>query len=228
MKSQKESYRPVHSDLTSHKSLLRPDTEPEVYFIDEVSYENLIKIYSASFQHLQNVVAGYTTLGFGVITSDKLRQLSKRDFSQLEKVVYTDIEKNLLNLKKAGVTNPQMLENQRKDADQPYLRFKIRADLDLLNIDSKIDTDIYSLNNGSISFDDKAKARIREQFCTIRIDSQVKEQFQKLTEETLERLKQIKSILLKNGVNSIFGDGSLFNDTEGVILNKLITKFITK
>jgi hypothetical protein len=228
-----EPYRPVHSALTSQKSNSLPDREKEAYFINEILYQKYCSLHNETLEYWQKLAAGYNSLGIGTLTAEILRKISKNDFAGIEKNVNEDIEKSL---KKTGVTNEIVLKNLRKGTDLPYTRFKLQAELDLLQInrirrthpEMDLNPDVYSIEDGAISFNDESKARIKEKYCTIRIDTQAKREFQQLTETTLENLSAIKAILLKNGITAMLGDGHLFSETEGIALNKAVMKYITK
>jgi hypothetical protein len=204
------------------------DQQP--YFVDELIYQNNCKIYTEALVYFQKLADQFDTLGIGHVTSDFMRKISNRNFTGIKELVDDHIAENLKSF-----TNKEIIDDLRLKAEHPYLKFLIHGDLTVIEIDIirrkhpeiELIADNFTIENGIVSFTDDSKARLKEK-STIRIDTQAKREFQQLTETTLENLQALKVVLNRNGVDSIFGDGNLFSDAGGIILNKKIMKFITK
>ncbi|MEI6048841.1 MAG: hypothetical protein WCS03_08075 [Bacteroidota bacterium] len=209
------------------------DAEP--YFVNEVLFKSICELHSEALPLFQRITAGHATLEIGELKANVLKQIFNRNFADIEKSVNADIDENVKN---SHLTNKIFISNLRKDAEEPFGMFLPRTRIALQEIAAlsskytgiEIDIDTYSIKDGVVSFTDNDKARIKEKYCTIYIDSDSKRNFLKLAEETLLKLQALKAILLKNGINNLFGHENLFSeiDTEGIILNKSIMKFITK
>ena len=215
----------------------RPDQDPtkkEIYFVNNSLFEKYCLFYNELFEYFQRIAQGFALLEIGNISADILRKLTDNNFTEIEKKVYDDIDQNL---KKTGVTNKQVLENLRKGTDEPYKMWRIKAELDLsqvnrirrINPGIEFDINNYSFQDGIIGFNDKDRQRIKTEKCTVYLDSPEKLNFKRLTDETVLKLQEVKAILKRNGIENLFGTGNLFeSDTEGIILNKQILGYIKK
>ena len=208
------------------------DAEP--FFFNEKLYNSYCAFYEELYPYFQRIAEGYILLGLGNISAEIMRKLTDNDFSEISTKVYSDIEQNL---KKTGVTNKFLLDKLRTGLDEPYLKWKLRADLDLLQVgrlrnihsDIPFDVNVYSFKDGIISFSDSSRQRIKTEKCTVYIDSDIKRDFLKLSEKTLEDLKALKAILNKNGINDLFGEGKLFNlENDQITITKSILGQIKK
>lgn len=234
MKTKTEIWPPLHDKpLTSKTSNLRPDQEPEVYYFDENLFSKYCELHSEALEFFSNIAADYSTLEIGELTADTMRQISQNKFGEIEKQVNSEIESNL---KKLNLTNKVLIDKWREGTAEPLFMFLARTRLDLLKITAlrrahpeiELSTDSYSVKDGAVSFTDADRQKIKTNICTIYIDSDFKRDFLKLSLSALEQLQALKVILLKNGINSLFGSGNLFEQDGDVILNKTIMKFITK
>lgn len=242
MKTKTEPYRPVHSgNLQSTKSedvraSLHVDkpADQEPYFVDELAYQNNCKFYSELLEYFKKIAAEYPTLEIGELSPGVLQQIANNDYSEIEKRVKENIE---ASLKATGVTNSTVLSNLRKGTDQPFAWFKIHTNLALLEIGRIrgahpqiiFTPAVFSIQGGAINFTDTDKSRLKNEYCTIRIDTPEKKHFAELAQTTLENLQKLKGSLLKNNVSNIFGSECLFQESgDNILMGKEILKFIKK
>ncbi len=229
LQSQKEPFR--KSQLTGLQS--HPEPKPaEIYFVDLAKYENLVKIYSEVFQYLEKIAKSYPALEVGIFSSEVLHKIFINDFTDIEATFNGNIEKSL-----KGIPNPAIRATLSKDAHKPYRKFNLETELNLLQINrilrlhpgTEFNLDIYSIKAGVLSFNDEDKTRLKEKYCTYKVDSEARKQFKELTETALKSLQAIKAILLRNNIEYMFEDNFLFDENDAeVFLNKKTMGLITK
>lgn len=237
--SRREPYLPTGQ--TVKLSYERP-ADPEIYFVDEILYQNIVRIHSEALQYFQGIIAEYMVLKLGTPANlGIIQRVSSRDFSEVKELVHQNIENNIANFKKAGIDNVQMLNTLCEDAGKPYLRFEVKADLIAMQIvrirqthpEVELIADNYSLDNGMVQFSDLDKTRIKKKYCTVYLNNPSKIEFVKAIEDVLRGIDKLKAILLRNNIKSIFGDRQVFQISESsteqtIIFNKNILLKIDK
>lgn len=235
MKSSKSTLRPEPSTSLKSKTEVinfSGGTEREPYFFNEELFKAICELHNEALGLFQSIAGSYGTLGIGNITADVMRQIYNWNFSLIEKECLANIEGNL---KKLNLTNKVLIDKWREGTEEPFFWFKTKGSITLREIaalrrkylDIELNTDLYSYQNGVVSFSSEDK--IREQ-CTDYVNTDLKRDFLKLTEDTLLKLQALKAILLKNQINSLFGSGNLFSesDTGEIIISKQILGYIKK
>ena len=178
-------------------------------------------------------------LKFGPIQENDFREILDSNFTNLEKKYFTSIT---TDLEKFNLTNEFVKASLLDGTEISWTIFKANTLKNLADIDYvahrpnwtniRLDINIYTLENGELSFTDSDRLRVKEKYCLTFIDSEPKREFLRMTLETLDRLKQLQVILLKNGFFDLFGkDGALFNvlaDTEELVFDREVLKYITE
>ena len=78
-----------------HVGNLSKPSEPEVYYFNELTYQNICSLHTETLPLFQAIAGGYATLELGSITADAMRQIYNWDFSEIDKECLTNIEENL-------------------------------------------------------------------------------------------------------------------------------------
>lgn len=212
--------------------------EKEVFYFDVILYKNICDFYTLTLKYFQGIATDFNLLKFGNISESNFEQILSANFADLEKRYFISIEENL---EKLQLSNEFVEQNLRSGTEVPWNIFKSNTEKNLKNIEYNksrplwthlpLTISIYSLIDGIITFSNDDKERVKEKYCLTFIESEPQRQFLKLTLETLERLKKLQGILLKNGFYDLWGYNGLFDieaDTEEIIFYKESLKYITK
>lgn len=224
LQSRKENFRPSHNSglksvQTSYPNRNQEPANQEPYFVNETLHQNLCEIHNRALTFYRGLCDSYSTLKLGPITIEVLRRITDNDLAEIEQKVYSDIEGTLAKLK---IENEILLNNLSTGMDEPLNKFKKSVEINLAHLqrvrqsqpELTLDISNYSIVNGEILFSDLNKQRIREKYCVIYIDNPQKAHFVEVAENIMKGLIELKAILARNNIKSLFGYAQTFEILE--------------
>jgi hypothetical protein len=206
------------------------DKEP--YYFNAVMFKMICQLHESSLKHYAAIADSFLLLNFGPITLTDFQQIEAQNFSSIQKRFFEGIEDNI---QKLNLTNDFVKNNLRSGTDEPYNIFHEKASMSLENIRySKsqgpplpLSVNNYTLKNGTVTFTDENREKIKADHCTTRLDSDTRKHFAALAESTLKNLQELKAILINNNAGNLFGRSACFDeDSEQVWLDKETLKYV--
>ena len=204
----------------------------EPYYFNKLLFNGICQLHASELRHYQAIATDYKILDFGNITIQDFLDIESSNFSNIEKRFFENIEENIAKL---NLSNEFVKNNLRNGSEIPFndFREKTLANLDSIDFNKKhgppmpLSIQNYTLRNGTLTFTDEDRERIKNNHCITLLDTDTRRQFAHLAEQTFENLKKLKAILVKDNSSLLFGVKACFDeDTEQVYFDKETLKYI--
>ncbi|MEI6049108.1 MAG: hypothetical protein WCS03_09445 [Bacteroidota bacterium] len=215
------------------------------YFVNNYLLKQICSLHTISLPCFSGIASDFKLLNFGNITIEDFENILGSNFKDIEQRFYGEIRKNIARL---GIENETICNNLIAGTEAPLLEFKNRTLKNLEdinynrrptpdNVHNYLSIQNYTLIDGDVLFTDLDKQRIQEKYCTINLDTPIKSQVVKITDEILKGVDELKIILSRNNIRTIFGYGEVFEicDIDGengieqtVFFNRQILNLINK
>jgi hypothetical protein len=206
------------------------DQEPKpakiTHLVKESYFRNICSVHSMALPHLKRIAEAFKLLDIGSISPSDMEQIEARNLNEIKTRYNTRIESGVPENCSNLVRNNLLIGSEEDFSE--FQAIVLDVIQSFVNIGYFMGTYYplfvkhFTIQNDEVTFTDENKEFLKSEYCTVYLEIPDQFRFVELQEQGLKILTELKSLLLKHNIGSLFstpGDIGLFDEgREDVII----------